>query len=177
MLTHLSGTITYSLLWALYKPNTIAFTPTYGNKDDPRCFKVDDCWETEDYFHGKRCNIEGRYLEYDGKVFGFADYFLRIPNFKGHKKITSLPAYPLKYHKNAETLRDELIERGKKFIALQGMNYRFQNGLGYQKIKHSVAKININGRVMVDPAIFRRINPNYPLSWIQKVSRPARRFE
>lgn len=53
-------------------------------------------------------------------------------------------------------------------MALQGMNYRFHKGLGYMKVKRSVAKININGRVMVDPAIFRRINPNYPLSYIKQ---------
>ncbi|KAJ4289132.1 hypothetical protein N0V90_011474 [Kalmusia sp. IMI 367209] len=163
-----AGTITYSLVWALFKPNTIAYTPTYGNKDDPRCFKVDYCYDTEDWFGNKKWNIEGRYLEYDGKVFGFGDHYVAIPAFRGPKKITNLGAYPLKFHKNPEALKDQLTERGKKFVALQGMNYRFHNGLGYQKIKRTVAKININGRVMVDPAIFRRLNPNYPLSYIKQ---------
>jgi hypothetical protein len=35
------------------------------------------------------------------------------------------------------------------------------------KYKRTVLKYNVNGRVMVDPAIFRRINPNYPLSYIR----------
>lgn len=47
------------------------------------------------------------------------------------------------------------------------MNYRLQKGIAYQKIKNTIAKYNINGRVMVDPAIFRRIQPNYPLSYIK----------
>lgn len=54
-----------------------------------------------------------------------------------------------------------------KFVALQGMNYRLQKGIAYMKHKNSVVRFNINGRVMVDPAIFRRINPNYQLSYIK----------
>jgi hypothetical protein len=50
------------------------------------------------------------------------------------------------------------------------MNYVRQDGLGYLKHKNTVLKHNINGRVMVDPAIFRRLHPNYPLSYIKQVS-------
>jgi len=163
-----AGTITYELCWALFKPNTVVFTPTYGNKEDPRCFKVEQCYEHESWLSGaKSCCIDGKYLEYDGQVYGLGDHQAEIKAFKGHKKITSLVAYPLKYHKDPNGIRKLLIERGKKFIALQGMNYRLQKGIAYQKIKNAIAKYNINGRVMIDPAIFRRIQPNYPLSYIK----------
>ncbi|KAH6629349.1 hypothetical protein C7974DRAFT_413156 [Boeremia exigua] len=163
-----AGTITYELCWALFKPNTIVYTPTYGNKEDPRCFKVEQCFEYESWLSGaKSCCIDGKYLEYDGQVFGLGDHEAEIKSFKGHKKITSLVAYPLKYHKDPKGIQKLLIERGKKFIALQGMNYRLQKGIAYQKIKNTIAKYNINGRVMVDPAIFRRVQPNYPLSYIR----------
>jgi hypothetical protein len=96
-----AGTITYDLCWALFKPNTIIYTPTYGNKDDARCFKVDQCFEYESWLSGaKSWIIDGRYLEYDGKVFGLGDHEVEIKAFKGHRKITSLVAYPLKYHKD-----------------------------------------------------------------------------
>ncbi|KAF9693412.1 hypothetical protein EKO04_008637 [Ascochyta lentis] len=164
-----AGTITYDLCWALFKPGTIAYTPTYGNKDDPRCFKVDQCFEYESWLSGaKSWIIDGRYLEYDGKVFGLGDHQAEIKAFKGHRKITSLVAYPLKYHKDPKGVRKQLIERGKKFVALQGMSYRLQKGIAYMKVKNIIAKFNINGRVMVDPAIFRRIQPNYPLSYIKQ---------
>lgn len=48
------------------------------------------------------------------------------------------------------------------------MNYRLQKGIAYMKHKNSIIRFNINGRVMVDPAIFRRINPNYALSYIKQ---------
>ena len=65
-------------------------------------------------------------------------------------------------------IRNQLIERGKKFVALQGMNFRLQKGIAYMKHKNNIIRFIINGRVMVDPAIFRRINPNYPLSYLKQ---------
>ncbi|KAH7072212.1 hypothetical protein BKA63DRAFT_534997 [Paraphoma chrysanthemicola] len=163
-----AGTITYDLVWALFKPNTIAFTPTYGNKDDPRCFRVDFSYEYESWLtQAKSLVVDGRYLEYDGKAFGLGDHQVQIQAFKGHKKITSLSAYPLKYHKDPDGIKKQLVQRGMKFVALQGMNYRLQKGIAYMKVKNSVVRFNINGRVMIDPAIFRRINPNYQLSYIK----------
>ncbi|KAI4909816.1 hypothetical protein J4E85_011492 [Alternaria conjuncta] len=164
-----AGTITYDLVWALFKPNTIAFTPTYHNKDDPRCFKVETAYEYESWMTGvKSWYVDGKYLEYDGKSFGLGDHQITIQAFKGHKKITSLSAYPLKYHKDPESIKKQLVDRGKKFVALQGMNYRLQKGIAYMKHKNNIIRFIINGRVMVDPAIFRRINPNYPLSYLKQ---------
>ena len=159
-----AGNITFDLLWALFKPNTIAYTTTYGSTEDPRCFKVDYANKESSFMRGEWYGIEGRYLEYDGKKFGLGEYESQIEAFKGARKITSLAAYPLEYHRDPQGVRKELIERGKKFVGMQGMNYRACKGLAFMKKKRTVAKININGRVMIDPAIFRRINPNYPIA-------------
>ena len=60
---------------------------------------------------------------------------LRLEGFKGPRKITSLPVFPLKHHKEYEKLKGELIERGKKFVSLEGMQYRFHNGIAFHKVK------------------------------------------
>ena len=112
-------------------------------------------------------NIEGRYLEYDGKTFGMGTMEVQVEQFKGPRKISSLACYPLKYHKEAELLKKQLVERGKKFVALKGMQYRFHKGMAFYKKKRQIVKVNISGRVMVDPAIHRRINPNYPISTVK----------
>lgn len=36
-----NGTITFSLLWALFKSNEIVYAPTYGTEEVPRAFKVE----------------------------------------------------------------------------------------------------------------------------------------
>jgi len=74
--------------------------------------------------------------------------------FNGAKKIDSLACYPLKYHKDEPKIRAELIERGKKFVALQGVNYRQHVGMAFYKKKKALIKVNINGRVMVRQFMF-----------------------
>lgn len=162
-----SNTITFDLLWALFKSNEIAYCPTYSNPDEPRAFKIEYATKESSFMKGTWYNIEGRYLEYDGKTFGMGTMAVEVEQFKGPRKISSLACYPLKYHKDSESLKQQLIERGKKFVALRGMNYRFHKGMGFYKKKRQVIKVNINGRVMVDPAIHRRINPNYPISTVK----------
>ena len=92
---------------------------------------------------------------------------VEVPEFAGPRLISSLACYPLKYHKDAVKLREQLIERGKKFVSLKGMQYRFHKGMAFYKKKRQIVKVNINGRVMVDPATHRRINPNYPISTVK----------
>lgn len=59
----------------------------------------------------------------------------------GAKKITSLGCYPLKYHKNEEKVRRDLIERGKKFVTLSGVNYKSHQGMAYYKKKKNIIKV------------------------------------
>jgi hypothetical protein len=120
-----AGNITFDLLWALFKPNTIAYTSTYGDHENPRCFKVDRATKESSFIKGEWYSIEGRYLEYDGKNFGLGEFEVNIEAFKGSRKITSLAAYPLKYHKDEEGITKQLVERGKHFIQMTGQNFRF----------------------------------------------------
>jgi DNA polymerase III delta prime subunit len=162
-----AGNITFDLLWALFKPNTIAYTSTYNDHDNPRCFKVDRATKEQSFMRGEWYSIEGRYLEYDGKNYGLGDFEAQVDQFKGSRKITSLSTYPLQYHKDPEAIKKLLVDRGKHFVSMTGMNYRFHKGMAFQKKRKGVAKFNINGRVMIDPATFRRINPNYAISLIK----------
>jgi hypothetical protein len=162
-----NGMIAFDLLWALFKPNTIVYASTYGDDNEPRAFKLESAAKRSQMMRGTFYNIDGKYLEYDGKSFGLGGLEFEIEQFQGVRKITSLDCYPLKYHKKAEEVRVQLIERGKQFIQLQGQNYRYYRGMAYMKNKKQVAKIHIDGRIMVDPAIHRRINPNYPSSTVK----------
>jgi len=162
-----AGIITFEYLWALFKPNTILYSSTYGDDEEPRAFKAIYSKENASMMKGRWYSIESKYLEYDGKNFGMATVHAEVPAFTGARKISSLPCYPIYYHKDAEKARQELVERGKKFVALQGMNYKTYTGMCYVKKEDKVLKVDVHGRIMVDPAIFRRTNPNYPLSTVK----------
>nr|POE94388.1 hypothetical protein CFP56_16628 [Quercus suber] len=162
-----AGNITFDLLWALFKPNEIAVTSTYGMWEEPRCFKVDYANKSCSLTRGEWYCVEGRYLEYDGKSYGFGDFEADVDAFKGPRKIASLAVYPLRYHKDPEGLRQRLVKRGEMFVRMEGMQYKFHEGLAFMKKKKQVLKISTNSRIMVDPSCFRRINPNYPISFIK----------
>ena len=163
-----SNLITFDLLWTLFKPNTVAYTTTYGNNDEPRAFKIDCAYKECSFQRGTWYRISGRYLEYDGKAFGMGTLDVDVDSFKGAAKITGLSTYPLRFHRDQTAIRHQLIERGRKFVALQGMHYRYHQGMAFYKKKRAIVKVNINGRVMVDSAIYRRLNPNYPISPVQE---------
>ncbi|RMZ85246.1 hypothetical protein DV738_g314, partial [Chaetothyriales sp. CBS 135597] len=156
-----NGLITFDLLWALFKPNLIAYTTTYGDQDHPRAFKVDFATKRHHFMKGTWYEIEGKYLEYDGKSFGLGSMSVQISSFQGVRKISSLECFPIQFHKEAPRVKSELIERGKKFVAMKGVHYKYHKGMAFMKKKRQVLKINIDGRIMCDPAIHRRINPNY----------------
>ncbi|KAH6675957.1 hypothetical protein B0J14DRAFT_478246, partial [Halenospora varia] len=155
-----SGEITYDLLWALFKPNTVAYTTCHGTKK-PRCIKYDFGEEKTmsdgtEYFH-----IEGRYLDFDGKVFGEASVATGIVKFRGSKPINSLDVFPLKCHQNEKKIKEDLIVCGRKFYALTGVSHRHYNGMAFQMKKGMPVMISIDSRIIIDAAFFRQINPNY----------------
>lgn len=54
-----SGLITFDLLWALYKPGTIAYATTYGATEHPRAFKVEYAEKCCSFTKGDWYCIEG----------------------------------------------------------------------------------------------------------------------
>ena len=155
-----SGEITYDLLWALFKPNTFAYTTCPGTQK-PRCIKYDFGEErtTSDgvvYFH-----IKGRYVDFNGKVFGEVPIDTGILKFRGSKPINSLAVFPLQYHGNADEIRAELVKCGQKFGSLKSVGHLQYSGTAFQVVKGEVVATSISSGIMVDAAQFRKINPNY----------------
>jgi hypothetical protein len=155
-----SGEITYDLLWALFKPNTFTYTTCPGTKK-PRCIKYDFGEErtTSDgvvYFH-----IKGRYVDFNGKVFGEVPIDTGILKFRGSKPINSLDVFPLQYHDNADQVRAELVKCGQKFGSLKSVGHLQYSGTAFQVLRGEPVAMSISSRIMVDAAQFRKINPNY----------------
>jgi hypothetical protein len=96
-----------------------------------------------------------------GKSFGETTTPIRVPEFHGVKKITSLAVYPLEYHATKEKIVEEMIERGRKYIDLIGIHYRSYKGQAFWKEDGQPKKFHVSGRVMIDAVTCRQMNPNY----------------
>jgi hypothetical protein len=84
----MSGEIPYDLLWALFKPNTIAYT-TCPETKKPRCIKYDFSEERTTSYGAEYFHIGGRYVDFDGKVFGKVSIQTGILKFRGSVPINS----------------------------------------------------------------------------------------
>ncbi|KAH6664637.1 hypothetical protein B0J14DRAFT_493413 [Halenospora varia] len=152
--------ITYDLLWALFKANTLVYTTCQGT-GKPRCIKYESAKEETtmtgvEYFH-----IKGSYLDFDGKIVGKVPIETAILKFHGSKPISSLEAFPLHCHSEKEAITEKLVECGRKFCSLTGIQHRQYSGRAFQMKKGKPVRITINGRIMVDPVKFQEDNPNY----------------
>ena len=72
-----------------------------------------------------------------------AEICVDVLEFKGPRRISSLACYPLKYHENPERLRTELVARGKKFVELEGMQYQYQKGIAFHKVRNGPSLVRI----------------------------------
>ena len=86
---------------------------------------------------GNYFSIEGQYLDYDGEKFGKADIEVHIDSFNGPRSISSLPCYPVQFHKDHSKMRQALIERGKAFVRLQGISFKYHYGMAFYKVSWS----------------------------------------
>lgn len=153
------GEITYDLLWFLFKPNEIVYTTCDGT-GKPRCLRF-GIGEEKSTLFGPVFNLGCQYLDSDGEKVGFASIDLNIPKFTGVKRIASLPCFPLQYHPQKGQVTAELIACGKKFYSLRGSHHCHCKGKAFVMQDDVKVKRNIDSRVMIDAAFFRRMKPNY----------------
>ncbi|EKM57276.1 uncharacterized protein PHACADRAFT_254960 [Phanerochaete carnosa HHB-10118-sp] len=187
------GEITFELLHSILVPRTILVT-TCAVTGEPRAVKlvnstrvrtdagrsyydllcesididdepaVDDQWAAPTSGHSADAELR---KAGGGCSFGRVENRIIIPQFKGTLKINQLNCYPIKYHPNESELRRSLIARGRKWISYRGIHHVFYKGMASACTSRPY-KYNVNSRIMIDRANFRRHNPNYELPQIKR---------
>jgi hypothetical protein len=119
--------ITWKLLWALFKPNTLLFNYHKLTEQNQVLLVRDTCY-------GERMD-KTRYLfvQYDiihndGSTFGYAKLGLEIEQYQGVRNITDLPAYPLSYHPHRDEIYGRAVEQGKAYAKMQAHSYHEVSG-------------------------------------------------
>ena len=154
------GEITYELLWALFRPNSLVYSTCLGT-GKPRCVVYESGEENETTNGLKYYKLECRYLDYDGQVFGEAPVHFAITKFRGTKPISTLTAFPLQHHPDHKGIRALLIHCGRKFVSLLGAHHRHCLGKAFYMKDGEAVVVSVDSRVMLDAAFFRKMKPNY----------------
>ncbi|KAA6414807.1 MAG: hypothetical protein FRX48_01557 [Lasallia pustulata] len=95
--------------------------------------------------------VECRYLDFNGQVFGEVSTALGMGTFQGAKQIDSLEAFPLAFHRRQKEMREHCV--------------RCEKG--------DYVEVPVDSRIMVDVAYFRKVNPNYARPHINELARPS----
>ena len=83
-------------------------------------------------------NVDVFYFDFDGRNFGPVEKRFRILSFEGEKKVTDLPLFPLRFRKDAASIRSQMLDRGTKFCDLCTIVHREYSGLSAVEPKEQV---------------------------------------
>ncbi|KAI1763926.1 hypothetical protein GGR53DRAFT_343868 [Hypoxylon sp. FL1150] len=113
------GLISFDFLQHLFIPGSLVVLPNrFISAFQPHWAAVVVQCQVSKNKNEKEWDINLAYTNFDGASFGTVFTKLRFPAFNDIKKIIDLPAYPIKYHPQPESLLQELATRGKKYYSL-----------------------------------------------------------
>jgi hypothetical protein len=149
------GLINYEHLWTIFKPGMLLFTRSQGQ---PRAFKL----SSYNYNCGQDPGLmlNATYVDFDGDNFGTRATSLFIPAFGGATAIADLPVLPLDFHRSLKDIDRTLTDRGRRWEALAGQNFREYKGTAFERVGCAIVRYNISGRIMIDTRTFHRIEAN-----------------
>ncbi|KAL2123552.1 hypothetical protein VTJ04DRAFT_4007 [Mycothermus thermophilus] len=165
-----TGMVTFQALWQLFPPNEAVVNEIWGQTVCGRIVKACKSEDTD------RFKIICEFVDWNGEYCGWREYVYRIKPFKGTRRVTSLDVYPLSFAPDADTLRERLMARGRKFAELRGYQFRYYDGarmtIGSGDEPYEYTEESTTGRVIVDAyAYFKSTNAEKPS--LRCLSRPS----
>jgi hypothetical protein len=162
--------ITYDLLPFLFKFNKIIYTiildaqkPAYFRYEFDKKKIINNGIK---YFH-----IICRYLNFNEQIFEEISIIFGIPAFKSVKRIDKFETFLFKFYPHQKEIIKHILKCGKTFVKFINQYHIQYRDNAFYKRDGNYVEISINNRVMVDTSYFRKINPNYARSTINKLTR------
>ena len=132
---------TFSTCWMIFEPGSLIFGM---NKDQPAVARLSDGEYTQDECGDDIFRLYCTTIDWDGEDFGYGTRNFVVGAFSGTAKTTRLSAFPLSYHPNIETVKAELIKRGKLFVAFNGYHHRLYQGVAIGEGPWGPIKYNVS---------------------------------
>ena len=110
--------VTFESLWTLFPPGSLVYGKVFLGED--QVFIVQDNsrpWP-RNTSEPSPWTLDCWTYDWDGRTFKRRALVLEIESFESSKPITSLPFYPLEYHRDLEELQKRLVDRGAKYKRL-----------------------------------------------------------
>ncbi|GJN88240.1 hypothetical protein Rhopal_001205-T1 [Rhodotorula paludigena] len=167
--THAHAQISWPLLWALFKPESLAVAE-HETSGEKYAFRV----KSSNYQmsrDGMVFILSGQTIMWNGDKYVRSWVEERVPKFKGLRRLSSLSLAPLD---PSSTLHADLSSRGLRYTTLTGDAHLSRGGNGTRFLDYHdsllqvlgsgmdrrVVKTRAEGRAVVDVKGYRRMNPS-----------------
>ena len=150
------GLMNYSHLWTIFRPGSTIYGPVFGQ---PRAFTL----LSYQYVCGNEpgLSLQVQYVDFDGDDLGTRVANRTVDAFNGAAIIKNLSAYPIEWHSDPETIKRDLIARGRRWESLAGMHFCCYTGVALEYTPCGISRYSTDGRVVVDTKTYHRLNTNY----------------
>ncbi len=151
--------IAYKRLWTLFRPNTVVYAE---HLDQKRAYRTHDYFYDDEDLNQKFVLLT-QYFDFDGENLGTVKTEHHVHKYVGIRDVHELNAMPLSLLDDAESVRETLLERGRKFEGYLGKQLANYDGIAIKK-ENSMgtmryARCTVTGRVMIDCATYYRYEP------------------
>ncbi|KAJ5101714.1 hypothetical protein NUU61_003936 [Penicillium alfredii] len=158
-----NNVVTYDLVWSIFEPDDFMIGSMEGHQTALLFSEAYvDC-------RTKAWKIEGKFITFDGDDFGFETDVFTIPPFFGTTPITSLSAFPLRYHAGQAAIREALVARGKRWEEHRGYHFKQYEGPATRFLEDDEVKYNVKSRIIIDADAFNIFHPTESVSIDDKV--------
>lgn len=115
-------------LWMAFRPGENVFLLGDGYDKALRLQSMSRCECLNPFCWRSRWKLELEELTFDGDKFGYEESCAMIAPYDGEARLSTLKAFPLKYHPNKDSISRSLIARGEKYANLHGTHHRYYDG-------------------------------------------------
>ncbi|KAI0535349.1 P-loop containing nucleoside triphosphate hydrolase protein [Xylaria digitata] len=156
--------ITFDKLWTLFAPDCLVVGKDY--------FGATSIWRARSHAI-KRLEdgsyvfeITGEYLEWNGRKLGNVYQALVIPSFEGVVALEDLAFSPLKRHSQEKGIKERILKRSERKARFCKLGHEIQEheGLGLAEVREKILRYRFQGRVIIDPAMMAKVEPNNKLN-------------
>jgi hypothetical protein len=148
--------IAYDRLWTLFPPGTIVYSNFLSQN---RAFRVvSNYYETSET--SPSLNISTDFVDFNGEKLGTRRLELSIPKYQGTQTLSEIGILPIDLLDDASDVREELLNRGRRFESYVGQHFLKYDGIAIKKVQSGYARFTVSGRVMIDCKTYLRLEPN-----------------
>ncbi|KAE8354560.1 P-loop containing nucleoside triphosphate hydrolase protein [Aspergillus coremiiformis] len=149
-----NGVITHDLLWMVFAPGDQVYCI---QNDYDRVHQVEFARYMPDT---GEFQVSARSIDYDGHGFGYRAQRHVIHYFADTLPVNCLKVFPLRFIRGADTVRQNVLARGKLWEAYTGYHFTEYEGVGVARHLPGEPRFNVRGRIVIDGDAFNMFNPN-----------------